>query len=109
MNVDLGDAIAGVGVAISVIDDYMGEVVTGNMVFLAQILVVPIEARMRSAEYSRKLRRFGIFELEDGRRFRAQELARLVAAGKVIVPGFHGVGGDYVSANPDDAEANNLL
>lgn len=84
-------------------------VVTGNMVFLAQILVVPIEGRMRSAEYSRKLRRFAVFELEDGRRFRAQELARLMAAGKVIVPGFHEVSSDYVSANPDDADANNLL
>lgn len=84
-------------------------VVRGNMVFLAQLLVVPIEGRMRSAEYSKKLRRFGIFELEDGRRFRAQELARLMAAGKITVPGFHHVGGDHVRADPDDADANNLL
>ncbi|MBI2708599.1 MAG: hypothetical protein HYX34_02765 [Actinobacteria bacterium] len=84
-------------------------VVTGNMVFLAQILVVPISAKMRSAEYSKKLRRFGIFELEDGRRFRAQELARLMRAGKVTVPGFHEVRGDYLRADPDDVEANNLL
>ena len=81
----------------------------GNMVFLAQILVVPIQARMRSAEYSKSLRRFAIFELDDGRRFRAQELARLMAAGKVEVPGFHQVDGNYLRANPDDAEANNLL
>jgi hypothetical protein len=84
-------------------------VVTGNMVFLAQILVVPIEGRMRLAEYSPKLRRFAIFEFVDGRRFRAQELARLMAAGKVTVPGFHQVNGDYLRADPDDAEANNLL
>ena len=48
-------------------------------------------------------------ELEDGRRFRAQELARLIKAGKVIVPGFHQVGESYIRANPDDVEANNLL
>jgi hypothetical protein len=84
-------------------------VVAGNMVFLAQILVVPIEGRMRSGEYSKRLRRFGIFELDDGRRFRAQELARLMAAGKITVPGFHQVNGDYLRADPDDAEANNLL
>jgi hypothetical protein len=84
-------------------------VVAGNMVFLAQILVVPIEGRMRSAEYSRSLRRFVIFELDDGRRFRAQELARLMRAEKVTVPGFHQVDGDFLRANPDDVEANNLL
>jgi hypothetical protein len=84
-------------------------VVEGNMVLFAQILVVPIEAMMQSAEYSKALRRFGIFELQDGRRFRGQELARLMKAGKVTVPGFHQIAGDYVRANPDDAEANNLL
>ncbi|MEO6629628.1 MAG: hypothetical protein ABIP03_13800 [Aquihabitans sp.] len=81
----------------------------GNMVFLAQVLVVAIEGRMRSAEYSKRLRRFAIFELVDGRRFRAQELARLMAAEKVTVRGFHQVDGNYVRANPDDVEANNLL
>ena len=83
--------------------------VEGNMVLLAQVLVVPVEAKMRSAEYSKKLRRFCIFELDDGRRFRAQELARLMKLGKVTVPGFHQADGNYLRANPDDAEANNLL
>jgi hypothetical protein len=81
----------------------------GNMVFFGQILVKPLMMRMASAEYSKKLKRFVIFELEDGRRFRAQELARLMASGKVTVPGFHQVDGNYLRANPDDAEANNLL
>jgi hypothetical protein len=84
-------------------------VVEGNMVLFAQILVIPIETMMQSAEYSKSLRRFVIFELQDGRRFRAQELARLMKAGKVTVPGFHQVAGDYLRANPDDLEANNLL
>lgn len=84
-------------------------VVGGNMVFLAQILVLSIERRMRTAEYSKKLRRFAIFELDDGRRFRAQELARLMQAGKIAVPGFHHVDGDHVRADPDDVDANNLL
>lgn len=85
------------------------QVVNGNMVLFAQILVVPIEVGMFSAEYSKKLRRFVIFQLNDGRRFRAQELARLMKAGKVTVPGFHQVAGNYLRANPDDTNANNLL
>jgi hypothetical protein len=84
-------------------------VVSGNMVFYAQILVVAITARMRSAEYSKKLKRFVIFELDNGRRFRAQELARLMKIGKITIPGFHEVGNNYIRANHDDAEANNLL
>jgi hypothetical protein len=64
------------------------QVVNGNMLFFAQILVRPITAMMASAEYSKKLRRFAIFVLEGGRRFRAQELARLLAADKITVPGF---------------------
>jgi hypothetical protein len=82
---------------------------TGNILLIAQMLVKPLNARMHSAEYSKKLRRFAIFELEDGRRFRAQELARLMAKGKVTVPGFHHVEADYLRANHDDQEANNLL
>jgi hypothetical protein len=85
------------------------EVSQGSMVFAAQVLVKPMMMRLASAEYSKKLRRFVIFELEDGRRFRAQELARLMASGKITVPGFHQVDGNYLRANPDDAEANNLL
>lgn len=85
------------------------QVVDGNMIFLAQILVVPIEMGMFSAEYSKELRRFVIFQLNDGRRFRAQELARLMRAGKVTVPGFHEVAENYLRANPDDLDANNLL
>ena len=85
------------------------QVVNGHMVFLAQILVTPRTMQLVAGEYSKELRRFAIFELADGRRFRAQELARLMAAGKVTVPGFHQAGGDYIRANPDDAIANNLL
>jgi len=85
------------------------QVAQGNMVFFAQILVVPLTARLASAEYSKKLRRFAIFQLEDGRRFRAQELARLMASGKITVPGFHQVNSNYIRANPDNVEANNLL
>jgi hypothetical protein len=62
-----------------------------------------------AAEYSRKLRRFVLFELEGGRRFRAQELARLMSIGKVAVPGFHQVRENYIRADPDNVAANNLL
>lgn len=85
------------------------QVVDSHLIFLAQVLVSPRTMQLVSGEYSKKLRRFVIFELEDGRRFRAQELARLMAAGKVTVPGFHQVRQSYLRANPDNAEANNLL
>jgi hypothetical protein len=84
-------------------------VVNSHLIFLAQVLVTARTMQLTAAEYSKKLRRFVIFELEDGRRFRAQELARLMATGKVTVPGFHQVRQKYVRANPDNVAANNLL
>lgn len=84
-------------------------VVDGSMVLYAQVIIASMRRRLRSAEFSGKLRRFGIFELEDRRRFRAQELARLMAAGKMEVSGFHHVDGDYVRADHDNLTANNLL
>lgn len=84
-------------------------VVDGNIVLFAHVLVVGMQARMRSAEYSKKLRRFAIFQLDDLRKFRAQELARLMKAGKIAVSGFHDVDGDYLRSNHDNSLANNLL
>ena len=84
-------------------------VVDGNIVLFAQVIIVSMRRRFRSAEFSKKLRRFAIFELEDRRRFRAQELARLMKAGKITVPGFHHVAGRYVRSDRDDSAANNLL
>ncbi|WP_133129106.1 hypothetical protein [Legionella quinlivanii] len=84
-------------------------VVDGNMVFFAQVIIVSMMARMRSAEYSQRLRRFVIFELDDRRKFRAQELARLMKAGKITVSGFHHVNGKYVRSDHDNSAANNLL
>lgn len=84
-------------------------VVDGTMVLTAQVFVRPLAARMRSAEFSSALRRFGIFQLTGRRRFRSQELARLMASGKVAVSGFHDVRGDFIRSNHDDSAANNLL
>jgi hypothetical protein len=84
-------------------------VVDGNIVLSAQVIIVSMQARLRSAEYSRRLRRFVIFQLDDRRRFRAQELARLMKAGKISVSGFHHVGGKYVRSDHDNVAANNLL
>lgn len=84
-------------------------VVDSHLIFLAQVLVAPRTMQLVAAEYSKKLRRFVVFELEDGRRFRAQELARLMASGKVTVPGFHQVRQSYLRADPDNVAANNLL
>jgi hypothetical protein len=84
-------------------------VVEGNIVLSAQVIIRSIQARLRSAEYSHKLRRFAIFELDDRRKFRAQELARLMKAGKISVSGFHHVSGKYVRSDHDNSAANNLL
>jgi hypothetical protein len=84
-------------------------VVEGNIVLFAQVIIRSMQARLRSAEYSHKLRRFAIFELDDRRKFRAQELARLMKAGKISVSGFHHVGGKYVRSDHDNSAANNLL
>jgi hypothetical protein len=84
-------------------------VVDGALIFLAQVVVKPRTMQLVAAEYSKEFRRFVIYELEDGRRFRAQELARLIANGKVTVPGFHQVKQTYIRANPDNVAANNLL
>jgi hypothetical protein len=84
-------------------------VVGGNIVLFAQVIIVAMRARLRSAEYSRRLRRFVIFELDDRRRFRAQELARLMETGKIAVSGFHHVNGKYVRSDHDNVAANNLL
>jgi hypothetical protein len=84
-------------------------VVGGNIVLFAQVIIVAMQARLRSAEYSEDLRRFVIFELDDRRKFRAQELARLMQAGKISVSGFHHVDGRYVRSDHDNVVANNLL
>jgi hypothetical protein len=84
-------------------------VIEGNIVMFAQVLIVGMRARLRSAEYSKKLRRFAIIELDNRRKFRAQELARLMKAGKVTIPGFHHVGGDFIRSDHDNSIANNLL
>jgi hypothetical protein len=85
------------------------QVVDSHLIFLAQVLVSPRSMKLVAAEYSKKLRRFVVFELEGGRRFRAQELARLMSTGKVAVPGFHQVRENYIRADPDNVAANNLL
>jgi hypothetical protein len=84
-------------------------VADGSVVLYAQVIVASMRRRLRSAEYSRKLRRLAIFELDDRRRLRAQELARLMSAKKIQVPGFHHVDGDYVRSDHDNLTANNLL
>jgi hypothetical protein len=84
-------------------------VVNGHIILYAQVIIAQMRSRMRSAEYSHHLRRFVIFELNNRRRFRAQELARLMQKGKIIVPGFHQVDGDYIRSDHDDSEANNML
>ena len=50
-----------------------------------------------------------IFNLESGRRFATEDLAKFMRQGLVTVPGYHEVGEKYIRANPDETERNNLL
>jgi len=81
----------------------------GNLLLFAQTFVSPLKSPIVKANYSRYYRHFIRYTLEDGRKFRSTELARLVSKGKVITPGFHEVKGRYMRANPDNETGNNLL
>jgi hypothetical protein len=61
------------------------------------------------ADFSKLRGKFMMYHLESGRRFWAPDLARLVHQGFIITPGYHAVGSEYMRANPDSSEANNLL
>lgn len=81
----------------------------GCIALFAQVLVSPITENIAVGSYSKLRRRFEVFKLTSGRRFRAKHLAQLVQRGKVITPDYHDVNGQYMRANPDTTEANNLL
>lgn len=82
---------------------------SGCFLFAAQVFVSQIVEEIFLGYYSNKVRRFVLFRMNSGRKFRASELARLVGHGKIVTPGFHDVDGRYMRANPDDENANNLL
>ena len=65
--------------------------------------------RLQRADYSPLRSKFILFTLQSGRKFKTKDLARFMKVGLVEVPGYHEVDGEYVRANPDDIEANNLL
>ncbi len=84
------------------------EIIDGSFVLLGQMFVKPLTERIRRARYSRALRRFALYETRSGRTFRASELARLVDAGKIEVPGYHTVDSRFLRSNPNDQRRNNL-
>lgn len=84
-------------------------IVNGNLMLLAQAFVSPMTDSIGTATWSRSQRRFLGYILQGGRPFAASELARLVHAGKIIVPGHHDVKGRYLRANPNQREGDNLL
>jgi hypothetical protein len=73
-----------------------------------QILCWPLTADLVRADYGVVFDRFMYFVLEGGREFYADDLARLMEMGLVIVPGYHQVSGKYIRSNPDGSESNNL-
>lgn len=82
----------------------------GNAIYAyVQVLIIPRTERLKRADYSKILRKFVIFHLESGRSYMTEDLANFMQLGLIVIPGFHQVDGKYISANPDDTEANNLL
>jgi hypothetical protein len=80
----------------------------GHFMFFAQTFVSTLTEPITNAYFSKARRRFVQYELESGRLFKASELARLVAIGKIVTPGFHEVGRRFMRADPDPALSNNL-
>lgn len=80
----------------------------GHFLFFAQTFVRVLTEPIANAYFSRVLKRFVQYELASGRLFKASELARLVAIGKIVTPGFHQVRRKYMRADPDPRLANNL-
>ena len=81
----------------------------GNLMMFSQIFVRTVVGTIVDAHYSDYWRKFTRYTLEDGRKFRAKELARLVSCKKVFVPGLHEVKSENMRANPDNETGNNLL
>jgi hypothetical protein len=96
------------GITLDAFPDH-SRVEDGCIALYAQVLVSTITENIAVGSYSKLRRRFEVFELASGRRFRAKHLAQLVQRGKVITPDYHDVNGQYMRANPDSTEANNLL
>ncbi|NKB80593.1 MAG: hypothetical protein GKS05_01590 [Nitrospirales bacterium] len=81
----------------------------GNLGLYAEVIVSPFTSRISKAAYSRSQRKFSVFTLKNGRRFRVKDLVYLMEIGRITCPGHHAVGGRYIRANPDGTASNNLL
>lgn len=82
---------------------------SGELSLYLQILISPITESLERADYSKLRRKFMIFNLESGRRFATEDLAKFMRQGLVTVLGYHEVGEKYIRANPDEDKRNNLL
>ena len=86
----------------------------GHIMVLAQVFVNPFTAQITTGMFSRRLRRFVEFGLDNGRQFASTELARLVDEGMITTPGYQAVnrrsgpGLRYMRAIPDNGFSNNL-
>lgn len=73
-----------------------------------QILTWPITEELLNASYGTLQDRFIYFELESGRKYFVEDLAKFMYKGLVNIPGYHQVDLKYLRANPDGRETNNL-
>ena len=65
--------------------------------------------RLANASHSPLRGKFILFTMQSGRIFQTKHLARFMSKGLIELPGYHEVDEEYIRANPDDDEANNLL
>ena len=80
----------------------------GAITAYIQVLNKPIKENLMRADYSKLREKFVIFELQTGRRYLTEDLARFMKKGLVHIHGYHHVDGRYIRSNPDNSERNNL-
>lgn len=73
-----------------------------------QILIQPRTEYLKNASYGKRLKKFIYFELESGRKYYVEDLAKFMEKGLITIPNYHQVGGKYLRANPDGKDDNNL-
>ncbi|MCM8525502.1 MAG: DUF3892 domain-containing protein [Lentisphaeraceae bacterium] len=81
----------------------------GQIQLHVRVLSYNMVDRLVDASHSSLRDKFIFFKLQSGSRYATKDLARFMDMGLITVPGYHQVDREYIRANPDDSEANNLL
>lgn len=93
------------------------DVSDGTIAIFAEVIVESFETEIVDARrypsywFQKYDSPFQEFDLGNGRSYPAHNVAELLKAGLVTIPGYHGVNGrtrKFVRANPDESDVNNL-